>query len=158
MKTIWLTVFIITLVTSCESIALVQIVPENPVEGQNVQLYYADCEPPFPNIYTGEFFYINQNGNTIQFVGFYTLPPPICNVIEEQYYDLGTYTEGMYEVEAYLLSADIPSPVDLSNLPPNEVIRFGVTKPASVPAANIVGLTIMIWLILMSALKPAIKD
>ncbi|VAW44240.1 hypothetical protein MNBD_GAMMA02-893 [hydrothermal vent metagenome] len=139
--------FAFLLLISLSSDALVRIEPVNPIEGQNVQLYYADCEPPFSNIYTGELFYLNQNGNTIQFVGFYTFPPPICNVIEEQYYDLGTYTEGNYQIEIYLLSADFPSPVDLINITPNEVISFGVTAPVSVPIASSFGLIIMAFLI-----------
>ncbi len=123
--------FIALLLTSLNSMAggILRIEPENPTEGQNVQLYYYDCEPPFPHIDSNELYYTEQTNNLIQFVGFFTFSQPLCPFLWEQYYDLGTFTEGEYVLEIYLFLADMPLPIDLDPRTPNETLIFNVSGP-----------------------------
>jgi len=138
--------------------ALVRIEPPNPVEGQAVQLFYSDCEPPFPHVDSGEFFNVNTNGNQVQFVGFYTFSLPTCPIIYERTYDLGSFSEGEYEVEVYLFPADFPLPIDLSTFPPNELLSFGISNPVSVPILSWFGLFILTFLVVFITFKQRMVD
>lgn len=140
MKLIGLAILLITLIFPVDSNALVRLEPAIPIEGEQVRLYYYDCEPPFPHIESGELFYTEQTDNLIQFVGYFTFSQPLCPVLFEQYYDLGKFQEGEYELEIYLFLADFPLDLDLNNIPPNEVISFGVSAPVSVPTNHYIGL------------------
>ncbi len=119
---------------------VLRLEPENPVVGEIVRLYYYDCEPPFPHVESGELFYTERSDNLVQFVGYFTFSQPLCPVRFEQYYDLGEFQEGEYELEIYLFLADFPLDLDLNNITSNEVISFGVTAPVSVPINNYIGL------------------
>jgi len=153
MKFICLLVFMTTLSFSVESQSyLVRLEPENPVAGQSVSLYYLGCAPPYPHIVSGELFYTEQTGNLIQFVGFYTFSLPICSFLTEQYYDLGVFDAGEYELEVYRVLGDFPLPIDFDLWTPQDVINFGVTAPpVSVPGLGKKGLAFIFILTLITA-------
>jgi len=134
-----------------QATALVRLEPENPIAGQAVRLYYMGCEPPFPHIDSGELYYTEQNDNLVQFVGFFTFSLPLCPIIYEQYYDLGAFEAGEYELEVYLFLADEILPIDLDIRTPNEIINFGVMEPVQVPTIGTLGLNLMLLLIISIA-------
>ena len=114
------------------------LIPENPVEGENVQLYYLGCEVPSPNIATGEYFYLEQNGNLTNVVISMGFGVPTCPIDFEYYYDLGVYLEGNYQLEVYVMLSSTPFPIDTSLIPPTESRIFIVTgAPTPVPAFNL---------------------
>ncbi|MEZ5471555.1 MAG: hypothetical protein R3E90_07230 [Marinicella sp.] len=148
-------IIIILVVTfmSLDSTAQVSIEPQNPVAGEPVQLYYQGCEPPYPHVDSGELFYTERSDGLVQFVGFFTFSLPLCPIWYEEYYDLGTFDEGDYELEVYLFLGIEPLPINLDQRTPNEIISFSVSgapEPVNVNLFSKISLSFLLLLILTS--------
>ncbi|MEZ5471558.1 MAG: hypothetical protein R3E90_07245 [Marinicella sp.] len=134
---------------SVDSTAQVSIEPQNPVAGEPVQLYYQGCEPPYPHVDSGELFYTERSDGLVQFVGFFTFSLPLCPIWYEEYYDLGTFDEGEYELEVYLFLGIDPLPIDLNLWNPNEIISFSVSGAPEPVNVNLFSKTSLSFLLLL---------
>lgn len=86
----------------------------NPVEGENIQIYYYGCDTPVANLFTGDFFYTEQNGDEINLVVSMGPGLPLCNIQYDYYYDLGQFSEGNYEIKVYVTTGSTPHPINLN--------------------------------------------
>ncbi|MEZ5471556.1 MAG: hypothetical protein R3E90_07235 [Marinicella sp.] len=146
------TIILVFTFLSFDSEALIRIEPENPVAGEPVQLYYYDCEPPFPHVESGELFYTIRSENLIQFVGFYSFALPLCPIRYEAYYDLGTFEEGEYTLDFHFATALDILPIDFTVRPVSETLNFtvsGAPEPVNVDLFSKASLSFLLLVFLI---------
>ncbi len=124
----------------------------NPVEGENIQIYYYGCDTPVANLFTGDFFYTEQNGDEINLVVSMGPGLPLCNIQYDYYYDLGQFSEGNYEIKVYVTGGSAILPIDLTNELPVDEYDISVLgsqfTATNVPSMNVLGLLLLIILTL----------
>jgi len=147
-----------TLLLSFSSFAFFEVVPENPIEGQNIQLHYVGCDPVVPNIATNELYYLEQKGNLINFIGSYGYGLPTCPISHEYYYDLGSYPVGDYQLDVYDLLGTTPFPIDTDSRNPSISILFGVTAPMQIPFISWPAMIILMSLLILSVRIRFLKE
>jgi len=124
------------------------LIPENPVEGENVQLYYSGCDQPAPNVATNEYYYLEQDADLTNIIVSIGFGIPTCPITFEYYYDLGGYSEGNYQLDIYDMLNTTPFPIDTSVLQHTESIIFIVSgTPTPVPTVNIQSILLLVVLI-----------
>jgi len=133
-----------------KSSAIFEVVPENPIEGQNIQLHYVGCDPVVPNIATNELYYLEREGNLINFIGSYGYGLPTCPISHEHYYDLGSLPVGEYQLDVYFILGTTPFPVNTDERLPSESIAFGVAAPIQIPFASWPTLFILMSLLILT--------
>lgn len=143
---------------SFSSNAFFEVVPENPIEGQNIQLHYVGCDPVVPNIATNELYYLEQQGNLINFIGSYGYGLPTCPIIHEHYYDLGSFPVGEYQLDVYDVIGTVPFPIDTSEGDPSVSILFGVTAPIQIPFISWPTIIILMCLLILSVRIRFLKE
>src|SRR5690554_153121 len=141
-----------------KSSAIFEVVPENPIEGQNIQLHYVGCDPVVPNIATNELYYLEQEGNLINFIGSYGYGLPTCPFAFEYYYDLGSFPVGVYQLDVYDMIATVPFPVDTDEGEPGFSLSFGVTAPMQIPFISWPAMIILMSLLILSVRIRFLKE
>lgn len=129
--------------------ALFRVEPQNPIEGQMVQLYYFGCEPVVPNIATNELYYLEQEGNQINFIGSFGYGLPTCPIVYEHYFDIGALPVGDYQLDIYYRLATTPFPINTGVSNPGLTLNFGVIKPVQVPTLHFYTLVMLALLFLI---------
>lgn len=146
------------LLLSFSSNAFFEVVPENPMEGQNIQLHYVGCDPVVPNIATNELYYLEQKGNLINFIGSYGYGLPTCPISHEYYYDLGSYPVGDYQLDVYDLLGTTPFPINTDERVPSKSIIFGVTAPVQIPFISWPAMIFLMCLLILSVRIRFLKE
>lgn len=133
-----------------KSSAIFEVVPENPIEGQNIQLHYVGCAPVVPNIATNELYYLEQEGNLINFIGSYGYGLPTCPIVHEHYYDIGILPKGEYQLDIYRVLGTTPFPINTDEGDPGVSLTFGVSAPIQIPFASWPTLFILMSLLILT--------
>ena len=139
-----------SLVASAKGFSPFELLTPNPVEGENIQIYYYGCDTPVANLFTDEFFYTEQNGNEINLVVSMGPGLPLCNIQYEYYYDLGQLSEGSYQIEVYVTTGTTPYPINLNEWIATDTFDINVqgiqSTATPVPSMNLLGLILLFLL------------
>ncbi len=141
-----------------KSSAIFEVVPENPIEGQNIQLHYVGCDPVVPNIATNELYYLEQEGNLINFIGSYGYGLPTCPISHEHYYDIGEFSVGEYQLDVYFILGTTPFPINTDERVPSKSIIFGVTAPVQIPFISWPAMIFLMCLLILSVRIRFLKE
>ncbi len=121
-----------------------ELLTPNPVEGENIQIYYYNCEAPAPNLFTGEYYYVQQDDDVISVVISMAPGLPTCPFAFEYYYDVGGLTAGEYIIDVYVTSSGAYYPINLNGEIPVDTYTISVlSAPTTVPSTNLIALVIL---------------
>lgn len=152
-----LVIFFVLLITN-ESQAGFRLIPENPLDGQNIYLHYIGCDPVYENIATNELFYIDQEDNLINVVVSLGSGLPLCPFIFEYTYDLGSFPSGNYQIDVYTVLATIAFPIPIDQWQGTDSFNVIISKPEEVPALNSLNLLALSVVILLVTRRLRIRE
>lgn len=126
-----------------------QLLTPNPTAGENIQIYYSGCDAPAPNLFTGEYYYVQQDNDVVSVVVSMAPGIPTCPFGYDYHYDVGGLPIGNYQIDVYVVSVGSQLPIDLNFDTPVDSYQINVIGgPSPVPATSFWSLVLLMVLVL----------